>query len=201
MTLPCPIIVDVTPAITPCATYKTQKGIGTHATRAQADQATIDYYANLIDLACANEIGNSVPQYTCADYKLVMGIGANATSAQATQANADYYANLIDRICAQQIIASVATSPANITAIAAPPVYLPPGTVEYVAGLNLTMGITWKNTGGTTGTYTPTLIVNGTVIPAPIPGAHTLAAGASETVMFNFVVTAPGTLAICPSQN
>ncbi len=144
-----------TPTVTPCATYKSQNGIGANATQVQANQALLDYFAGVIDQACANEIQASV---------------ASAT-------------------------------PAHITAFAAP--FLPPASIQYATGMTITVGITWKNIGGTTGTYAPSIYVNGTEFYPPGGGIvwHTLAAGASETVLFSVPIGGAGGFDICPSNN
>lgn len=66
---------------------------------------------------------------------------------------------------------------------------------------NVTASVTWRNNGGTSGTFTPNITIDGVAVtPAPYP-SESLAAGASITHGFSITALAAGNHAICPIPN
>ena len=84
-------------------------------------------------------------------------------------------------------------SPANIVATS-----ITPSVATCVAPCNLTVDITWTNNGGTSGTFTPTMTLDGTPV-AMAPEA--LGAGLSTTKMFTVTGLAAGNHDVCANPN
>lgn len=82
------------------------------------------------------------------------------------------------------------TIPTNITATA-----ITPSVTTCTEPCNLTVNITWANTGGVTGTFTPAIIVDGTSIPLATP--ETLDPAQSVTKTFTVDNLMKGSHNIC----
>jgi len=84
--------------------------------------------------------------------------------------------------------------PANITAT-----FMSATPSTCVSPCGVSVSVTWTNTGGTSGTFPPTIKVNTVEITLP---DVTLAIGASITRLFTVPpITVPGTYTICPVPN
>lgn len=109
-------------------------------------------------------------------------------------------------VTCKTVTATTAATPANITA------YLigDPSPASGDVPLNVKIGVQWKNTGGTSGTFYPRVDVSGTKIsPSSSGGAlygdsytETLAAGAiGASYFFFFTISTASTVTICPVPN
>lgn len=87
----------------------------------------------------------------------------------------------------------ITATPANIVATA-----ITPSVTTCTAPCNMTVDITWKNNGGMSGTFTPTITVNGT--PTAIPQAS-LGPNLSITKTFSLTGLMTGTYSICSEPN
>ena len=88
------------------------------------------------------------------------------------------------------------TTPANITATS-----LTVTPTSGVAPLTITATVEWTNQGGTGGTFTPNITVNGTPLtPAQFP-SETLAPGTTTTHTFAVTNLPAGDQIVCPLPN
>jgi PKD repeat protein len=93
--------------------------------------------------------------------------------------------------CARTI--EVKTAPANIVTTA-----ITPSATTCTAPCNMTVGITWANNGGTSGTFVPTMTVNGTSTTLP---EESLDPSLSVTKTFTLTGLVVGTHVICSKPN
>ena len=86
------------------------------------------------------------------------------------------------------------SKPANITATD-----ITYSTTDCEEPCNVTVTITWKNTGGKTATITPGIVVDGITTPAPAP--ITLAKDETAIVVFHLTGLLEGNHSVCPDPN
>lgn len=97
-------------------------------------------------------------------------------------------------------VAPPAATPANITATST---NLHSQTIEYAAGTTIDLCVVWTNTGGSAGTFTPSVTINSQTIYGNVHGnaAQTLAPGATFTDCYSFNIGSAGTFNVCPNPN
>jgi len=88
---------------------------------------------------------------------------------------------------------AITAMPANITATA-----ITPSVTTCTEPCNMTVDITWKNNGGTSGTFIPTITINGapTILPE-----ESLGPNLSITKTFSLTGLMAGTYSICSNPN